>query len=363
MGEGRRASWFRLNLLQFLVGIPTGRLVAQGHDAELLADPAYLTAQLTPRARASGLPGEIASFVASGREARERDELARRGLGWVCPEDEAWPVPLRTIEDPPLVLYHEGRLEGLPEPFVAVVGSRRSTPYGRQMAARVGRGLADSGATVVSGLARGIDGAAHGGALEGTDGATVAVLGCGLDQTYPPEHVDLRRRLVERGAVVAELPLGAPPLARHFPLRNRLIAGLCRATVVVEAGERSGSLITARLAAEQGREVLAVPGDVGRPGSRGTNALLQAGAGLVCGPEDVLSQLGLEGRRRRQPGTGQGRAAAAVLRLLRRGPATADALATEAGLGVESLARSLYELVLDGLIRREPGDVYVVVDP
>jgi DNA processing protein len=205
--------------------------------------------------------------------------------------DAAYPPLLAMIPDPPEALWLRGRLEPLTGLAVAIVGSRAATAYALEAAGALAFDLARRGVVVVSGMARGVDGAAHRGALE-AGGVTVAVLGCGVDIAYPGEHRRLRDEILERGAVTAELPPGAPPLAHHFPLRNRIISGLSRAVVVVEAGEKSGSLITARCALEQGREVMAVPGSTLSGRNRGSHALLKDGAKLVEGVDDILDELG-----------------------------------------------------------------------
>ncbi len=183
------------------------------------------------------------------------------------------------IADPPPLLYITGTLTEQDELAVAIVGARRATAAGRAMTEELSHDLAGAGMTVVSGLARGVDAAAHRGALA-AQGRTIAVLGCGIDRTYPPEHERLRRQIEERGAILSEVPMGAPPHGHHFPRRNRIISGLSLGVIVTEAAINSGSLITARLAAEQGREVFAVPGFVKEDTSRGTNALAQRGRGL-----------------------------------------------------------------------------------
>jgi DNA processing protein len=205
--------------------------------------------------------------------------------------DASYPGLLREIHDPPILLWTRGAPECLRHPAVAVVGSRRATPAGLAMARQLAGELASAGLTVVSGLARGVDGAAHEGALS-VKGRTVAVLGCGVDVVYPPEHRNLAARVIEQGLLLSEFPPGTPPLAHHFPLRNRIISGLVRAVVVIEAGEKSGSLITARQALEQGRDVLAVPGNALSGRYRGSHALIRDGAPLVETVEDVLRELG-----------------------------------------------------------------------
>jgi DNA processing protein len=204
--------------------------------------------------------------------------------------DQQYPERLRTIADPPAVLYCDSILLPEDRQAVAIVGTRRATPYGLRVTEMLARELAGLGFTIISGMARGIDAAAHRGALQ-AGGRTIAVLGCGLDVLYPPEHGGLRAEIAEAGAVMTEFPLGTPPLASHFPRRNRLISGLALGVVVVEAAEGSGSLITARLALEQGREVFAVPGLLDSPMSRGPHGLLKQGAKLVETVTDIVEEL------------------------------------------------------------------------
>ncbi len=232
-----------------------------------------------------------------GSEAHWRAEarrvLARAdtlGVGVLWPGHAAYPPLLRTIPDPPLALWTLGDQACLAGPAVAVVGSRRATRAGRDVAFALAADLAALGVVVASGFAQGVDAAAHRGALSA--GRSLAVLGCGLDVAYPRDHGDLRRDLASRGLLVSEFAPGTPPRAHHFPLRNRALSGVCHAVVVIEAAERSGSLITARLALEQGREVMAVPGDVRGGANAGGHALLRDGARLVERAADVLDELG-----------------------------------------------------------------------
>jgi DNA processing protein len=204
--------------------------------------------------------------------------------------DPRYPSLLRNIPDPPTPLHVDGALDPLESQLIAVVGSRRATPYGLRIARHLVGELTQLGFTIVSGLARGIDGAAHEAALK-AGGRTIAVLGCGLDVVYPPEHARLRAAIAESGAVLTEFDLGTPPLATHFPRRNRIISGVALGVVVVEAAEDSGSLITAKFALEQGREVFAVPGPVDVLTSRGTHALLKQGAKLTETVEDIIEEL------------------------------------------------------------------------
>ena len=217
-------------------------------------------------------------------------EVERAGMRVLTAFDEEYPAILAEIPDPPFVLYASGNLDRLRLPAVGVVGSRAATRYGRDVAARLARDLAQAGVAIVSGFARGVDGAAHEAAL-GSAGGTIAVLGCGLDVVYPREHAALRDAMRPRDLLLSEFPPGTEPKSSHFPVRNRIIAGLCAGVVVVEASRRSGSLITARLANDFGRDVFAVPGSVFSQTSIGTHELLRDGAILCRGAEDVLAEL------------------------------------------------------------------------
>jgi len=271
-----------------------------------------------------------------------------------------WPSPLyperlRRLADAPPLLWVRGRVESLSEPAVAIVGARAATAYGRAVARALAAALARAGLAVVSGLARGVDAEAHGGALE-VEGVTVAVQGCGPDRVHPRAHATLAQRIAAKGAVASEFPPGTAPRAPHFPLRNRLISGLARAVIVVEARERSGSLGTARHAADQGVEVLAVPGPIDAPTSRGTNRLLRDGARPLLDVRDVLDALGIEARvAPAAPGTGAAsgsasEAARAVLACLADGPLDRDALARRLAKPPQALAAALLELELAGLV-------------
>lgn len=235
-----------------------------------------------------------AAAVADAR-TRARDALAdaaRLGLRAVPITDDRYSPWLREIVDPPSVLWVRGTLAPFDRPVVAVVGSRQATPAGLQMGRHLGEGLAAAGLIIASGLARGVDGASHEGALA-AGGTTIGVLGCGADVVYPAEHRELATRVAASGGVISEFPPGTSPHPHHFPLRNRIISGLSRAVIVIEAGEKSGSLITARMAMEQGRDVLVVPGNVLSGRNRGGHALIKDGARLVESVEDVLIELGL----------------------------------------------------------------------
>jgi DNA processing protein len=269
--------------------------------------------------------------------------------------DASFPALLAAIHDPPPRLFLRGTADAdlLCRPAVAVVGARACSSYGRSVARSLARDLAATGLVVVSGLARGIDGEAHRGALEG-GGATVAVLGCGIDRDYPAAHAELARRICESGGLVAsEYEPGVEPAPWRFPARNRIIAGLCHATVVVEARERSGALITADFALEEGREVLAVPGEITSSLSAGTNALLRLGATPVTCVEDVLELYGLEPSRRELVPLGG--IAEALLGQLSGESRTADELVRASGVDPAAGAAALVELELAGRITLEDG--------
>jgi DNA processing protein len=333
-----------------------------------------------------GLPAGVARqgrFWWPAREDAVRTEIerARRlGVTLVTPEDDGFPPLLRASADPPALLYVRGRLDSQDRLAVAVVGARRATAHGVRLAERLAEDLAARGFTVVSGLARGIDAAVHRGALNG-GGRTVAVLGCGIDRVYPREHARLAEAIASQGAVVSELPLGTPPLRQNFPGRNRLIAWMSWGTVVVEAARDSGSLITAGLAAEEGRLVFAVPGPPGDPNSEGTNGLLREGALCCRGVADVLEDLApqiVETARalaaaRAPAGTtagGDGEDSGirtgvndAQRRILDALPPTraidAEALGAACGLEPGRLLSELLELELRGLVKALPGRRYL----
>jgi DNA processing protein len=257
------------------------------------------------------------------------------------------PPLLRAIHDPPPRLHLRGAGEPalLARPAVAVVGARACSSYGAQVARMLGRELAAAGVVVVSGLARGIDGEAHRGALE-TEGHTVAVLGCGIDRDYPAAHASLARAIEERSLLVSEYEPGVEPAPWRFPARNRIIAGLCAATIVVEARARSGALITADFALEEGREVFAVPGEITSSLSAGANELLRLGATPLTCAGDVLESLGLE------PAVAEARVDHPLLELL---PATVDELVRKTQLGVQQVVASLAELDVAGRVAEDDG--------
>ncbi|MFQ6084115.1 MAG: DNA-processing protein DprA [Candidatus Aminicenantia bacterium] len=234
----------------------------------------------------------IVSKEIINRAEEELNQIEKKGYHILSIEDENYPVLLKEIYDPPVVLYCAGDKEMLNQPSIAIVGTRRPTPYGRVVAEKLSSDLASRELTIISGLARGIDSIAHQGSLQ-AKGKTIAVLGSGLNYVYPKENLSLFNKIVESGAVISEFPLDAPPLNFHFPIRNRIISGLSLGVIVVEAAQRSGSLITARLALDQGREVMAVPGNITSKYSQGTNWLIKDGAKLISSWKDVVEELPL----------------------------------------------------------------------
>jgi DNA processing protein len=323
-----------------------------------------------------GCSARLAEAVVQGpdREARRRIARELRGIERKQIEvrtvlDAGYPRRLLMIPDPPPLLYVSGTLHETDELAIAVVGSRRGTPAGRLITEQLANGLAEAGCTIVSGLARGVDGAAHRGALA-AGGRTVAVLGCGLGSTYPPEHERLRREIEEQGAVLSEVSLDAPPHSGHFPRRNRIISGLSFGVVVTEAAIDSGSLITARLAADQGREVFAVPGIVSAETSRGTHALIKEGATLVEQAQDVIDVImpQLEPAMKSRLSAARlggasienfGNHERLVYDALSYEPLTVDHLLERTRLPVPSVMASLLSLELRQCVRQLPGQRYL----
>ena len=341
-------------------------LLGVGAPAEVFSKPRPVLAEIV------GL--EVAERVIAydwRQAATEQAALAQRcGARLVLLPDAEYPVLLRPIDLPPPFLLVRGDLRREDALGVAIVGSRRGSPYGLRVAERLGADLGGRGVTVVSGLARGIDTAAHRGALD-VGGRTIAVLGSGVDVLYPPENGRLAREVARAGAVVSQFPMGTPPLPHHFPARNRLIAGLTLGTVVVEAAERSGALITARLAGELGREVYAVPGNVSAEGSQGTNGLIRDGARLIQGWEDVVAEWPADLREALRPVPASGPSsrgdvpevpapeASALLALLGEEPVAIDTLVEQSRLPSGQASAELVALELRGLVRRIDGQRYI----
>ena len=304
-----------------------------------------------------GVPAEGRQALTD--EAQRRADLSLKSAAGADAEpvtafDARYPVLLSCIPDPPPVLWVRGQFECLTSPVVAVVGSRAATPYALQVAERLGEELARHHIVVVSGLARGVDSAAHRGCL--TAGPTVAVLGSGLDRIYPAEHKSLALNISRNGLLVSELGPGAEPLPENFPLRNRIISGISLAVVVVEASEKSGSLITAGFATAQGRDVMAVPGSILSGRNRGSHALLKDGAKVVETADDILEELGWP----RQPPTGREPAKSLISEPLLAHMDDGESYGVEelmvaTGIGAPSLLRRLTELELNGLVRNVGG--------
>ncbi|MFN8592363.1 MAG: DNA-processing protein DprA [Thermomicrobiales bacterium] len=292
---------------------------------------------------------------------RELERLAAKGIRALFPGHPDYPRLLAETSGRPSVLYLRGQLTAADERAVAIVGTRRATPYGRQVTERIAAELAQAGVTVISGLARGVDGVAHHAALE-AGGRTLAVLGSGVDVIYPSEHRQLAERIVEQGAILSEQPPGAKPDAQNFPARNRIVSGMSLGVVVIEAPLRSGALITATFAADQGRDVFAVPGAVFAPSSEGTNQLLRDGARLVRDGRDVLDDLGL-GTMEPVPVQRQlllNEMEQRLFQAVKREPRHIDEIAEETGLPVAVVSGQMMALELMGLVRNQGAQFYVL---
>ncbi|SEI49654.1 DNA-processing protein DprA [Paraburkholderia diazotrophica] len=376
------SAWLRLSMAPGLKPAALRQmLTAFGLPDAVLAQPFAALAQASDEGSArAALTPPAPDFAAQFDAVRAWRELPGNAL--VTLDDPAYPSALLTMPDPPPLLYVKGRIELLQTRGVAVVGSRSATPQGLEDASRFARALSDAGLTVVSGLALGIDGAAHRGALQGR-GSTIAVIGTGADIVYPPSHQALAQQIAERGAIMSEWPLGTPARSAHFPQRNRLIAGLVSGVLIVEAAMRSGSLITARLANEMGRDVFAIPGSIHAPLARGCHRMIKQGAKLVETPEDVLEELGFDipppapapvpTRRLRalqqrssadesargEAGGGLPAEARRLLDALGHSPATLEILAERTEMDDTLLQSTLLRLELAGELCALPGGRYV----
>ena len=345
-----------------------------GRDSARKLLSAFGSPEAVLRATASAHRGVAGAAVAQALAAPDKnvDALIAKTLAWLEAEpqvrtvivlgDPAYPAALLETADPPLLLYAQGRLAALEPPSIAIVGSRNPTPQGVDNARAFAEHLSHSGLLVVSGLALGIDAAAHEGALAGPAG-TIAVVGTGLDQVYPRRNAKLAQRIVEQGLMLSEYSLGTPPLPPNFPVRNRIIAGLSRGTLVVEAALQSGSLITARLASEAGRDVYAIPGSIHAPQSRGCHALLKQGAKLVDAAQDILEDLRMPSSLRvavpsKEPGAAALPASDPLLDALGYDPVALEALVARTGWSAAQLNIKLLELELDGQVARLPGQLF-----
>lgn len=351
--------WLGFNLIAGVGPVRFRRLLAAFGDAERAwrAPPSALAA--------TGLDARLIEQIVLKRGRIDLDRELRRvelaGVTVLTLEDRAYPPLLKHLSDAPPLLYLKGLLTPGDELALAVVGTRRASVYGKQVCERIVAEIAGRGVTIVSGLARGVDAVAHRVALD-AGGRTVAVLGCGVDVIYPPEHVGLAREIADGGAVISEYPLGSTPDAGNFPARNRIISGMSRATLVVEAGESSGALITANFALEQGRDVLAIPGSIFSPGCVGTNRLIQSGAKPILNASDILEELDVAT-------VGQQlefRALApddpierSLLEVLTPEPAHIDEIVRQLNLPVAVVSSALALLELKGMARHVGGMHYV----
>jgi DNA processing protein len=368
--SGSLESWLKLRAIE---GVGDHTLLAlvrewKNPDAVFRASSDELTQR--------GCSGRLAQAIRRAldrdtcqRIERELTTIERQQIDVRTYLDETYPSRLRMIPDPPPILFISGTLSEADELAVAVVGARRATAAGKLITEELGGGLAGAGFTIISGLARGVDATAHRSAVA-AGGRTIAVLGCGINRTYPPEHERLRREIEERGAVLSELSLDAPPHSGHFPRRNRIISGLSLGVVVTEAAIDSGSLITARFAADQGREVFAVPGFVKAETCRGTNALIKEGAALIECAQDVIDTIvpqlepALRARVRvasyeKKSGDRFGNQEQLVYDALSYDPLTVDHLVEQTGLPVPSVMASLLSLELRQHVRQLPGQRYL----
>ena len=355
--------WLALSLIPGVGSTLIKRLVDQFDNPE-----AVFQAPMKELLRIEGLGEKVALEIRKGplekTVERELSLLKEVGGTILTLKDDAYPKRLRDIYDPPAVLYVRGELKKEDDLAVSIVGSRKTSPYGRGITDRVSQELARHGVTIVSGMARGIDSLAHWGAIS-AGGRTIAVLGCGVDVIYPSENRNLFKKIIDCGAVLSEFRMGSPPEAGHFPKRNRIISGLSLGVVVVEASTKSGSLLTAGYALEQGREVFAVPGNVGFEGSRGTNRLIKEGAKMVESSEDILEEILPQWRREEgttqkveSPGRDLPEQERILFELLGETPLHIDAIIQESGFEPGTVSSLLLNLELKGFISQWPGKCF-----
>lgn len=374
-------AWLRLSITPGVGPESARRLLgAFGEPRAIFAQTETTLSQVVSANQAKALGSEPDGCAALTQETLDwLERHAALGCSVITLGDSGYPSPLLDIPDPPLMLYAMGQTAHLAtlkaEQSLAIVGSRNPTPQGADNAREFARSLAASGLTVISGLALGVDGAAHDGALLGHTGkglATIAVVGTGLDRVYPRQHRELSHRIAQNGLILSEYPLGTPPLAPNFPRRNRLISGLSQATLVVEAALQSGSLITAKQALEQGRDVMAIPGSIHATQSKGCHALIKQGAKLVESAQDVLEELRMPGAMTPQAlelpdspkASDQAQAVKGedpereLLRALGHDPVGLDALQARCGWPMAQLQAQLLELELTGQVGRLPGGLF-----
>ncbi len=346
-------SWLTFSLIHGLGGEHARRLLKEFGSPE-----AVLTA--TPDSLKPFVNHGIASAIRKGAD----EEALARSLAWLKDDgnqvvtlgDADYPKALLNIPDPPLLLYVKGRLDLLNAPSLAIVGSRNATPQGISNAEEFSNALSNAGLCIISGMAHGIDTAAHRGALRGK-GGSIAVVGTGLDKIYPAANRDLAHQLAKEGALVTEFPLGTPPIGSNFPRRNRLISGMSIGCLVVEASQQSGSLITARQALEQGRDVFAIPGSIHSPQSRGCHKLIKQGAKLVETAQDILEELNLQIPQGLSISPAPARSEG-LPDMIGFDPVSMDTLFQRTGLTVSQLSAMLLTLELEGKIARLPGGLF-----
>jgi len=355
--------WLALSLTPGLGSILIKRLLDRFKTPE-----AVFHAPMKELLKIEGLGEKVAGEIRKGpfEKAVKKELSLLKELGGtiVTIKDDAYPKRLKDIYDPPPLLYMRGKLKEEDELAVSIVGSRKTSPYGRWITEKVSQELARHGVTIVSGMARGIDSFAHWGAIS-VRGRTIAVLGCGVDVIYPSENRNLFGKIIEHGAILSEFPIGSPPEGGHFPRRNRIISGLSIGVVVVQASAESGSLITAGYALEQGREVFAVPGNVGAEGSRGTNRLIKEGAKLVESSEDILEEILPQWKREKEivqkvetPRPDLTEEEKILYDLLGETPLHIDVLIRESQLDPGKVSSILLNLELGGLISQWPGKCF-----
>ena len=346
------AAWIKLSLVPGLGGQSLRKLLgAFGLPQHILAAGRGALARIV----SAEIAARILSDLDSAAVETALEWAAADGHAVLTLADGDYPQPLLQTPDPPALLYLRGRRELLALPALAMVGSRNATPQGVSNAEQFARAFSSAGLTIVSGLALGIDAAAHRGGLDGR-GSTIAVLGTGADILYPQRNRALGDRIAREGLIVSEFPLGTPPHGSNFPRRNRVISGLARGCLVVEAALASGSLITARCAAEQGREVFAIPGSIHSPHSKGCHALIKQGAKLVESAQDLLQELGVDVLA--APPAAAAPAAAGLLAQLGYDPCDIDTLCARSGLTADVVSAMLLQLELDGKVASLPGGQY-----
>lgn len=360
----KRYLWLALHMIQGLGNIAMKKLLDRFQEPEQI-----FQASMAELSEVDGIKEDIARLIIekrySGDPEKELKKAEDQGIRLLTYYDPAYPVLLREIYDPPMVLFIKGNDIPNNRTFISVVGSRNATSYGQKAAEKIGQGLARRGLGVVSGMARGIDSSSHWGCLEGK-GFTIAVLGTGADVIYPVSNRKLYEQISIKGAIISEFPMGAPPVPNNFPMRNRIISGLSRGTVIVEATKNSGSLITAALALEQGRELFAVPGSINSFKSIGCHYLIKQGAGLVENADDILEALGMNypyvpktDTFKETPVVAMDEAETALYNIIGDYPLHIDQIARDGDMEPGEVSSLLMKMELKGVIRQLPGKVFV----